>query len=401
MSDTAPILIIGTGISGLTLAQGLHNANIPFRLFERDPDFNIRAQGYRLRINDTGIQAFKDTLSPALLARVEATCAPFLAGGARLNALDGQALPGRPGGPPKGSDGIPLSADRTVLRRMLVQGLEAYITFGKTFVSYDITESSVSVLFGDGTVVEGSLVVGADGARSSVRKQFLPDLVPVDTEGRLIYGKTPLTAELEKNLDPRAMSGLTMIRDPTHETPFSTVLEPMRFNIKEGESREKQGLPEDYVYWVLGWRKDALEMEDSELLKLSTEAAAALSQKLTSNWHPSFRVLFALQDPTQSSALAISSVKPAIPEWQPSNRVTLIGDAIHVMAPTAGIGANTALRDAALLSQTLVKGREVDDIASYERWMREYAGQAVEMSHMGGKMLFGMRAFDELKTPAP
>lgn len=67
------------------------------------------------------------------------------------------------------------------------------------------------------------------------------------------------------------------------------------------------------------------------------------------------------------------------------------------MSPTAGLGANTALRDAALLAKVLVQGMGVDDMGGYERSMREYAGQAVEIGHMGGKHLFGMRAFGELK----
>ena len=399
------ILIVGTGISGLTLAQGLRNASIPFRLFERDPSFNVRAQGYRIRIEGTGTNALQETLSPNLFAQVKSTCAPFLTGGVRLDALDAQSIQGPGGGPPRrmgDPTSMPLSADRTVLRRVLLQGLEEHITFGKKFVSYEITDRGVTAKFDDGVEVEGSLLVGADGARSNVRKQFLPDLIPVDTEGRLIYGKTLLTSELEENFDRRAMGGLSVLRDPTHKVPLSAILEPMRFNVKDRESREKKGLPEDYVYWVLGWRKDVLDLEDSELRNLSTEATAALSQRLTSNWHPSLRVLFDLQDVTQTSSLSISSVKPDIPEWPPSNRVTLIGDAIHLMSPTAGIGANTALRDAALLNKTLAeKGMGADAIGSYERSMREYAGQAVIMSYMGGKSLFGMKPFEVLKPRKP
>ena len=398
------ILIVGTGISGLTLAQGLRSANIPFRLFERDPSFNIRAQGYRIRIEDTGTNALQETLSPDLFAQVKSTCAPFLTGGVRLDALDARSIQGPGGGPRRIGDptSIALSADRTVLRRVLWQGLEEHIAFGKKFVSYEVTERGVAVKFGDGSEVEGSLLVGADGARSNIRKQFLPNLIPVDTEGRLIYGKTLLTSELEEKIDRRTMSGLSMLRDPTYKVPLSAVLEPMRFNVQDRESREKKGLPEDYFYWVLGWRKDVLDSQDSELRSLPTEAAAALSKKLTSNWHPSLRVLFDLQDVTHTSALSISSMKPDIPEWPPSKHVTLIGDAMHLMSPTAGIGANTALRDAALLSKTLAeKGMGVDAVGSYERSMREYARQAVIMSHMGGKSLFGMKSFEDLKPGMP
>ncbi|KAJ7673445.1 hypothetical protein B0H17DRAFT_1242682 [Mycena rosella] len=353
-ATTPKVLIIGTGISGLTVAQGLRKNNIPFRIFERDPDFAVRAQGYRIRIPGAGITALEETLSPELLVQVKESCAP-------------------------------------VLRSVLLRGLEDHIEFGKKFLSYEITESGVTVRFSDGTEAHGSLLVGADGARSAVRKQFLPDHGLLDTQGRLIYGKTPLTAELEASFDKGAMGGMTMLRDSTRGIP-------MRFDVKAGESRAKKGLPEDYVYWVLGWRKDVLAIADGELFHLSHEDAAALSQKLTANWHPSLRVLFALQDVTQTSALSILSVHPDIRAWQPSNRVTLLGDAVHTMSPTAGIGATTALRDAALLVKTLVeKGMGADAIGGFEREMRQYAGEAVRRSHGGGKTLYGMRSFEEME----
>jgi salicylate hydroxylase len=69
----------------------------------------------------------------------------------------------------------------------------------------------------------------------------------------------------------------------------------------------------------------------------------------------------------------------------PASTVTLLGDAIHSMPPTAGVGANTALRDAQLLTANLSRAAvgempPLDAIADYETRMREYGYAAVRAS---------------------
>ena len=66
----------------------------------------------------------------------------------------------------------------------------------------------------------------------------------------------------------------------------------------------------------------------------------------------------------------------------PTGPVTLLGDAIHNMTPMAGIGANTALRDADLLRRNLIAaGPDVTAaVADYERRMLDYGFAAVARS---------------------
>ena len=76
--------------------------------------------------------------------------------------------------------------------------------------------------------------------------------------------------------------------------------------------------------------------------------------------------------------MRIRSATPVRP-WR-SGRVTLLGDAVHSMTPMAGIGANTALRDAALLRRVL-RERPLDAaVAEYERQMLRYGFAAVRAS---------------------
>jgi 2-polyprenyl-6-methoxyphenol hydroxylase-like FAD-dependent oxidoreductase len=65
--------------------------------------------------------------------------------------------------------------------------------------------------------------------------------------------------------------------------------------------------------------------------------------------------------------------------------VTLLGDAIHAMSPARGSGANTALRDAALLAKELAAAARGDKsvvraIADYEQEMVDYGFAAVRAS---------------------
>lgn len=62
MSASKPILISGSGLASLLLAQSLRLSNIPFRIFERDASFVFRAQGYRLRLSTEGLDAIQSVL---------------------------------------------------------------------------------------------------------------------------------------------------------------------------------------------------------------------------------------------------------------------------------------------------------------------------------------------------
>ena len=123
------------------------------------------------------------------------------------------------------------------------------------------------------------------------------------------------------------------------------------------------------------------------------KAAADSSLKVTENWHPSLKVLVELQETEQTAFLNM----PDTPAWEPSAHVTLIGDAAHCMPPIGGVGANTALQDASMLSRVLQKGVTAEAIGVYESDMRDRAAKATIGSMQGGKHMTGMKDLGELK----
>jgi 2-polyprenyl-6-methoxyphenol hydroxylase-like FAD-dependent oxidoreductase len=69
------------------------------------------------------------------------------------------------------------------------------------------------------------------------------------------------------------------------------------------------------------------------------------------------------------------------PKLWPVSRVTLMGDAVHVMPPTGAHGGNTALRDAALLGDQLLRPAPLEQaIRAYQQEMMRYAFKEVERS---------------------
>src|SRR6516162_3498712 len=67
------VLVIGGGLGGLCLAQGLHKAGITVAVYERDSSPEARAQGYRFHMDIRGEEALHECLPPGLYELAMAT----------------------------------------------------------------------------------------------------------------------------------------------------------------------------------------------------------------------------------------------------------------------------------------------------------------------------------------
>jgi 2-polyprenyl-6-methoxyphenol hydroxylase-like FAD-dependent oxidoreductase len=390
------VIIVGAGLGGLCLAQGLKKAKIPFRVFERDAAESSRPQGYRLRINPDGSAALKQNLPDGLWTLFQDTCAVTALGGTTIDAISATVTENRSGPDPRRlatgrSIGDVYTADRSTLRGVLLSGLTDDVEFGREYLRYETTSNGKLVAhFVGGYTAEGDILVGADGVRSRVRKQLLPHSTPNDTSGRAIYGKTPVTPELMEQFTKNATEGLCRISDPHSVSLF---LEFIRFR-KDPAAVSSGALPSvnDYVYWVLGSHVRNFLHPDAELFALQPQEVADLSLRMTTEWDPSIRSLLAYQQVEQTALIRISCAPIDQSKWQTTN-VTLLGDAIHCMPPTGGVGANTALHDAAILCG-LLSEIGIGGVSVYEEEMLAYSGEAVRSSLGAAKRLFGL---DELK----
>ena len=112
------------------------------------------------------------------------------------------------------------------------------------------------------------------------------------------------------------------------------------------------------------------------------------------------RAVFEMQGKGQASTLRISSAPLDLPGWEVSPRVTLLGDAIHVMPPTGALGLVTALRDSADLARKIVDAGGIENvdrsvIGNYESEMRDFAKMALGRSWQSGLKTFGLRPVEE------
>ncbi|KAF5877511.1 putative cercosporin toxin biosynthesis protein [Botrytis fragariae] len=222
------VLIAGAGLGGLCLAQGLKKAGIDFHVYERDQASDYRLQGYRIRIHSEGTDALQQCLPDDIYQLFEDTCAEMRLGpGSQADPLTGDILPPQPQQLGKGPPPMFRNArtvDRRVFRDVLLTGLENHVSFGKEFSHYSTNNSdAITITFSDRTSAAGTLLIGADGVHSRVRKQFLPSHIPLDTGGRIIYGKTPLSADLTSTFPPEMLKSinptLTLLGDAAHAMP--------------------------------------------------------------------------------------------------------------------------------------------------------------------------------------
>lgn len=177
-----PILIIGAGVAGLILAQGLRLRSIPFRLFERHPRSH-RAQGHRFRITRDAQTDLDNVLSPQLQCLLRQT-APV------RNRFEPRYVDAReldfPKPNPAGPESIPV--DRAWIRSLTMLNIDDALEFEKESVSYELQDDRVRVNFSDGSTVSGLLLVGADGIKSRVRKQLQPARKLLNLERWTMWG---------------------------------------------------------------------------------------------------------------------------------------------------------------------------------------------------------------------
>lgn len=358
------VLIIGAGTGGLCLAHGLKKAGVDVALFERDRTPRSMLIGYRVGISPDGSKALHSCLPPDVFAEfVRTTARPVV----RINMRTEKYKELLVGEIPRSKNPAynENSVSRIAMRTALLNGLDDVVRFDKTFTHFSRNDDgSVTAFFEDGTSETGDVLVGADGAQSKVRKQYLPHAKIADSGITTIAAKLPLTPENIKLLPPQADGAVTLLYGP--KGAF-VIIHVMRF--------DGSGVEDDYIMWGYAAAHDKFP----DLKGMGPEQLKQVVLDMTPKVHPNLRELFRRGDPKTMFQVKVRTSEPLEP-WKPSN-VTMIGDSVHLMTPGRGIGANTALRDAELLCRKLTEAHHgknaVQAISEYEQEMVKYGFEAV------------------------
>ena len=400
-----PILISGAGLASLLLAQSLLRASIPFLIFEHDSSMSFRAQGYRLRLSSEGLEAVESVLGPDDFQRFWDKCSKTGGGGfASIDATTGSTvpIPAKDGDSDQADQGKPkptpeslssrggkiVGISRGDMRKFFMSGCEPFVRWSHHVASYELTSSGVRAIFADGSKSdEGQMLVGGDGIHSKIATQLSEGKLKVyDTGARGIHGEAPTTAFKELG------EGVWRVTDDTN--PKGRVFAIT--NVRPGDMDD----PNVKFGWTMGAVPGVIKAPNDNYSMIGAPAAE-IAKSLTAHWHPRLKPLFEEMNVSEAAFWKITCSTPTgVPEWRNEPRVTVIGDAVHSMTPAGGIGANTAMRDSALLGRLIAEagGCENGVTAAYEREMRVYGSEAVKMSYGQAKPQFGVTLHETSRT---
>lgn len=390
------VLIIGAGIGGLALGQGLVAAGgIDVRIRERNPDAAAWLDGYRVNINANGSRALHRCLPPPLWEAFVATSVAAPGGISfrteQLRELFTITRDDMSGGSPDPADGQ-YGVSRVVLRTLLLAGLDQVVRYGAAFEHYDVAgNGAVTAHFADGSTETADVLIGADGANSRVRRQYLPAAQRVLTDAAAVSARLPLDEDTRRWLPPVLADGMALVMPKSGRwTVFTSAFTGRRAltaAIAGGTGLTRLGVdPERLLdglgdYLLCGLIADHRTLP-ADVAEVDGATLQGVAVDRLRGWHPALRRAFAEADPASVAGMRLKQSRPVDP-W-PATTVTVLGDAIHNMTPVGGLGANSALRDAAALADELVAVRDgaplLPAIGAYEERMRGWGYAAVRES---------------------
>ena len=371
-------LIVGAGPAGLTVAKALMR------------------RGRAVKVYDS--QAKRPERGIGLWGRSQAVLAKLGLGNLLEDANKTLRIPAaayrcRSGEWLSASSDTPVNRTRvcTLLESDLLHHLEKGIDVvrGAQLAAAEKTAEGVELTFADGTRVEGTALIGADGVASLVRRlAFGSELSAVDTgfvsHSGLALATTRGTTEDDLELASALDRNAAPIRGLDSVPSFSNQGDPRRAfeTLSAGRRFAWVPLASGGAFWFATRRIAAGNVGEG----LGPHAVRELRDSYH-DWHEPIPALLH-QAACASAEAAMASgggneshgalrwerlyVAPRLARWH-EGRTVLVGDAAHGMPPNLAQGAACAIEGAWLLADALCRTDASDD-AALQQAFAEYQG---------------------------
>jgi 2-octaprenylphenol hydroxylase len=353
VSEPFNIVVVGGGITGLTLAAMLAAIEQPLRITVIDaaarPRFSINDDiGLRVSAIATGSADILDSVGAWQQVSESRLCAYEC-----MRVWDERDMPGSRAtlsfdAAEFGVQQLGFIVENVLLQDALLkalQGTGVSIRFETPVRSLGQQGQRYRIELDDDRMLLADLVVGADGSRSFVRTA-----AGIDTR-RWPYDQTAFVTHLQPEEPHRHTAWQRFLRDgPIGLLPLSDGRVSVVWSTSAGNAAR------------------ALEASDEELGEMLTNASGnALGELAVAGPRGAFPL---------AAQHAAHYVLPGL---------ALIGDAAHAIHPLAGQGANLGLQDAAALakviSEALSKGEHPGDRPVLRRYERARKGSNATMLH--------------------
>jgi 2-polyprenyl-6-methoxyphenol hydroxylase-like FAD-dependent oxidoreductase len=253
---------------------------------------------------------------------------------------------------------------------------------GRGVRSFEQTANSVVVQFSDGATAEGDLLVGADGLRSTIRQQCLPQLAPLYA-GYVAWRALIPEAAFAPAIHRELFNYMTFCLPPGEQCLGYPVAGPDN-DLRSGHRR----------YNVVWYRPAAEQGELTRLLTdesgtthvisippplIARDAIAEMRAAAERLLAPQFRaVVRMIEEPILQPIYDLETPRMAF------GRVAIIGDAAFVARPHVAAGVAKAADDAAALAAAL-DGSEVEPALRRFEAVRLMVGQRIieRARHLG------------------
>lgn len=344
------IIIVGGGIGGLALAAGLRRHEFDVSVFDRDHDV-AETGGYHITLDGRAQAALRVLVAPGIFERL-------LRSASALRLRDRDAFWDRRGRllayGPRLADSPSVDIDRITLRTILADAVGPDLHLGRTVT--EITRAAngaPSAVFADGPACRGDFLVGADGAHSSVARYLAggPTNEPTGIIG--FSGRTSaeqLSVSERKRLGPR--SGMAI--GPHATGLYTGFLDPVGNALLDApEGREAITTGPTYIWGAMFPETPATE--SMRTLRGTELQSALLTGFGDSGWSRHTLEVIERAEPGSIAAFRFNAASTRAQDLAPwaAGSVTALGDAVHATPPTAGMGAGSAIRDAASLVENL------------------------------------------------